>query len=76
MSKVTVYTLPACVQCDTTKRYLKRNLIEYEEVQLQETPEALEMIKGMGYTAAPVVVAGESHWSGFRPDKLDELKAA
>lgn len=76
MSKVTVYTLPACVQCDTTKRYLKRNLIEYEEVQLQEAPEALEMIKGMGYSAAPVVMVGDSHWSGFRPDKLDELKAA
>lgn len=76
MSKVTVYTLPACVQCDSTKRYLQREMIEFDEVKLHETPEALEMVRGMGYTAAPVVVAGESHWSGFRMDKLDELKAA
>lgn len=76
MSKVVVYTLPSCVQCDTTKRYLQRNLIEYEEIKLHEAPEAMQMIKGMGYTAAPIVVAGESHWSGFRPDKLDLLKAA
>ncbi|MEY4945034.1 MAG: glutaredoxin-like protein NrdH, partial [Actinomycetota bacterium] len=26
---VTVYTLPACVQCDSTKRMLQRNQIEY-----------------------------------------------
>lgn len=75
MSKVTVYTLPSCVQCDSTKRYLQRNLIEFEEVKLHETPEALEMIKGMGYTAAPVVMAGERHWSGFRPDLIGSLAA-
>lgn len=76
MSKVTIYTLPSCVQCDSTKRYLQKNLVDYEEVKLQEAPEALEMIRGMGYTAAPVVMAGESHWSGFRMDKLEALKAA
>lgn len=31
------------------------------------------MVKELGYTAAPVVVAGEDHWSGFRPDKLATL---
>jgi glutaredoxin-like protein NrdH len=76
MSKVTVYTLPSCVQCDSTKRYLSRNFIEYEEVKLHENPLALEMIKEMGFTAAPVVVAGEKKWSGFRLDELEVLKAA
>ena len=73
---VQLYTLPACVQCDATKRYLKRNQIDFEEIALQDDPQALEMIRGMGYTAAPVVMAGESHWSGFRMDMLDTLKAA
>ena len=72
---VTLYTLPSCVQCDATKRFMKRHLIDYEEVQLQETPEAREMVKGMGYTAAPLVVAGERHWSGFRPDLIESLAA-
>lgn len=54
---------------------MKRHLIDYEEVQLQETPEAMEMVKGMGYTAAPIVVAGERHWSGFRPDLIESLAA-
>lgn len=72
---VTLYTLPACVQCEATKRLFKRHFIEYEEVQLQDAPEAMQMVKGMGYTAAPIVVAGERHWSGFRPDLIESLAA-
>jgi glutaredoxin-like protein NrdH len=76
MSKVTVYTLPSCVQCDTTKRYLQRNLIEFNEIKLQDDPEAMEAIKAMGYSQAPVVVAGDARWSGFRPDELQLLLKA
>ncbi len=72
---VTVYTLPACVQCDSTKRMLQRNQIDYEEVDMSQDPVALEMVKTMGYTAAPVVVAGDEHWSGFRMDKIQALSA-
>ena len=72
---VTVYTLPACVQCDSTKRMLQRNEIEYEEVDMSQDPIALEMVKTLGYTAAPVVVAGDDHWSGFRLDRIQSLSA-
>ena len=76
MSQVTVYTLPACVQCDSTKRYLNRELIEFVEVNLQDDPGAYEMIKAKGFTQAPIVMAGERIWSGFRMDELRLLKAA
>ena len=72
---VTVYTLPACVQCDSTKRMLQRNQIDYEEVDMSQDPVALEMVKTMGYTAAPVVVAGDDHWSGFRMDCIQAISA-
>jgi glutaredoxin-like protein NrdH len=72
---VTVYTLPACVQCDSTKRMLQRNQIEYAEVDMSQDPVALEMVKTMGYTAAPVVVSGDEHWSGFRMDKIQAISA-
>ena len=72
---VIVYTLPACVQCDSTKRLLTKNEIPYNEVDLSQDSDALTMVRSMGYTAAPVVVAGEDHWSGFRPDKLSTLFA-
>ena len=70
---VTVYTLPACVQCESTKRMLTRGNVPFEEINMSENLDALEMVKGLGYTAAPVVVAGEEHWSGFRPDKISTL---
>lgn len=72
---VTVYTLPACVQCDSTKRLLTRNDISYNEVDLSKDEDAMAMIRELGYTAAPVVFAGEDHWSGFRPDKLSTIAA-
>lgn len=41
----------------------------------------LALVKGLGYMQAPVmtvVVDGEllDHWSGFRPDKIEEHAAA
>ena len=35
--------------------------------------EALERLKSLGYMQAPVVVTDQDHWSGFRPDKIEEL---
>lgn len=72
---VTVYTLPSCVQCDSTKRMLKSIDVDYQEVDISQDPVALEMVKTLGYTAAPVVVSGEDHWSGFRMEKIQALSA-
>ena len=71
---VTVYSLPSCVQCESTKKYLTRNGVEFNVIDLSEDAAAMDMIKDLGYQAAPVVVAGDAHWSGFRPDLLDALK--
>lgn len=70
---VTVYTIPACVQCESTKRFLNKANIEYNVIDLSVDPEAYDMVKGLGYNEAPVVVAGDDHWSGFRPDKIETL---
>jgi glutaredoxin-like protein NrdH len=72
---VTVYTLPACVQCDSTKRFLSKNNVPFEVVDLSQDPEAMDLVKNLGYQAAPVVVSGDDHWSGFKPDKLNALTA-
>lgn len=72
---VTVYTLPSCVQCDSTKRMLKSIDVDYQEVDMSQDPVALEMVKTLGYTAAPVVVSGDDHWSGFRMEKIQALSA-
>lgn len=70
---ITVYTKPACVQCTATYRALDSKGIAYEVVDLSQDPTALEQVKALGYMQAPVVVTDEDHWSGFRPDMIDEL---
>jgi glutaredoxin-like protein NrdH len=47
--------------------------IEYEVLDLSADENALEAVKSLGYLQAPVVIADEDHWSGFRPDKIEEL---
>lgn len=73
MSSITVYSKPACVQCTATKRALDKQGIEYEIFDVSVDDKALQTVKELGYLQAPVVIAGDDHWSGFRPDKISEL---
>jgi glutaredoxin-like protein NrdH len=59
-----------------TKRVLDRNDISYNTIDLSKDDEAMKVIKSLGYSSAPVVMAGEEHWSGFRLDKLSALNKA
>ncbi|MFK0009920.1 glutaredoxin-like protein NrdH [Paenarthrobacter sp. NPDC090520] len=70
---VTVYTKPACVQCNATYRALEKKGVSYRSVDITQDAEALERLKAMGYLQAPVVVTDNDHWSGFRPDKIEAL---
>ncbi|WP_077490863.1 glutaredoxin-like protein NrdH [Sinomonas mesophila] len=76
-AQVTVYSKPACVQCTATKRALDSKGIAYTEVDVTQSPSALEYISDeLGYSQAPVVVVDDhNHWSGFRPDLIDRLAA-
>lgn len=70
---VTVYSKPACVQCTATTRALTQKGIDYDVVDLTKDEQAFTMVQGLGYRQAPVVVAGDDHWAGFRPDKISTL---
>jgi len=72
-SPVTFYSKPACVQCDATYRALDKHGIDYRIVDLTQDPTALGLVRSLGYLQAPVVVAGDTHWSGFRPDQITAL---
>jgi glutaredoxin-like protein NrdH len=72
---ITVYTSPSCVQCEQTKKYLTSKDLAYEVVDLSENPEAMEMVQGLGFKAAPVVITDKGNWSGFRPDIISQLAA-
>ena len=70
---VTVYTKPACVQCDATKRTLDKLGIAYNTIDITLDAEAFEKIIDMGFKAAPVVITDNDAWAGFNPEKLAGL---
>ena len=72
---ITVFGKSACTQCTATTREMERKGIEYTYVDLTEDSTALDKVTSLGYKQAPVVIAGNDHWAGFRPDKITALQA-
>ncbi|MGI9163708.1 MAG: redoxin NrdH [Mycobacterium sp.] len=70
---ITVYTKPACVQCNATYKALDNAGLDYEIIDITEVPEARDYVMALGYLQAPVVVVDGEHWSGFRPDRIKAL---
>lgn len=69
-SQITVYSAPSCMQCTATTRTLDKMGVAYDVVDISQDDASREAVKALGYSQAPVVVSGEDHWSGFRPDLL------
>lgn len=73
MAKITVYTKNNCMPCRMTKKFLTENGADFEEINIEEQPEKIDYIKGLGFSAAPVIEAGDVVFSGFQPGKLKEI---
>lgn len=77
---VTVYTAgPSCQPCRMTLRHLDRLGIAYTTIPIDSDDAIREAAIELGLRTAPIVCvatpAGEDHWDGYRPDKLDALTA-
>ena len=70
---ITVYSKPACVQCAATTRALDARGLSYDVIDLTADAQAMERVMALGYRQAPVVIAGDAHWAGFRPDMIGRL---
>ena len=71
---IRVFTSPGCAQCLTTCRLFENKGILFEKVDVTSDPEAFEFVKSLGYLTLPVVYVHETlHWSGFKPDKINDL---
>ena len=74
---VTLYSKPACVGCQGTKRQFAKLGIEYTEIDISVDAEARDYVVGLGYLSAPVVVAqlpdGTRHWSEYRHELIADL---
>jgi glutaredoxin-like protein NrdH len=83
---ITVYSKSGfCGMCMATKRALASAGIEFNEVHLEDVDQAqIEEWKTTLGMNAPIVITDTDtdtdtetgSWSGFRPDKIDQLKTA
>jgi glutaredoxin-like protein NrdH len=71
--EIQIYSKPACVQCTATYRALDKQGLEYTVIDITEESGAQQQVEALGYRQLPVVVVGEDHWSGFRPDRIQAL---
>ena len=67
MKKITIYTGPVCNYCDAAKRLLKRNSLEFNEIDISSGPEVLnEMInKANGKRTIPQIFFDNEHIGGY-----------
>jgi len=73
---IALYTKPACVQCDATKRRLAKRGLAWTEVDITDEPDAYDYVVELGAKSAPVVVLDDgTTWSGHRPDLIDQIGA-
>lgn len=71
--RITIYTRHDCVQCHATKRAIESRGLEFELVNLDTQPEAIEALRAQGFRQLPVVITDALSWSGFRPDMINRL---
>jgi len=73
---VVLYGKQSCVQCDATERKLKKHDVHFTKVDVTKDEAALNFIKALGYSAAPVVyvstIEGDVHWTQFDVNKIAE----
>jgi glutaredoxin 3 len=72
MKKVTIYTGPLCNYCDAAKRLLKRNNVEYKEINIATVDGAMDemIIKANGKRTVPQIFFDDLHIGGY-----DEARA-
>ncbi|MCE9993968.1 glutaredoxin-like protein NrdH [Enterobacter asburiae] len=72
---IIIYTRNDCVQCHATKRAMESRGVAFEMVNIDLAPDAADILREQGFRQLPVVIAGETSWSGFRPDMINRIAA-
>lgn len=75
--EVIVYTKPGCVQCSATTTLMDRLGIDYELIDISNSPRIVAFLQGEGHKSLPVVFVDHEEytdsWCGFRPDLIKQL---
>ena len=74
MAKAIVYTSPTCTYCHVVKIFLKKNSIQFKEIDISGDRKGKEeLLKKTGLETVPVTFVGKRFVAGYDRDKLKEL---
>lgn len=74
MAKIRVFSTPTCVYCTTLKEYLKKNNVEFEDIDVSKNEKALdEMVKKSNQMGVPVIDIEGEFIIGFDKKRINEL---
>ncbi len=73
MPNIVLYSKPACQGCRLTRMKLDKLGLDYTYRDVTVDDAAFAEVQALGYQALPVVVAGDQHWSGYKPESIDAL---
>jgi glutaredoxin-like YruB-family protein len=69
--KVKIYSTPACPFCIMTKKFLKENNIDFEDIDVStDQAKAQEMVQKSGQMAVPVIDIDGEIIVGFDKEKI------
>lgn len=75
--EITVYSKRNCPACEATKTLMDRLGIEYDLIDISNTPGIAAFLQREGYKSLPVVFVDHDEdtdsWEGFRPDLIKQL---
>lgn len=75
--EITIYTKRNCPACEATKKAMDRAGLDYEVIDVTNSPTRQQALRECGFRAMPVVeiANGEEYrsWEGFRPDLIKQL---
>lgn len=75
--EITVYTKQNCPACAATKKAMDRAGLDYEVIDVINSPARQQTLRECGFRTMPVIEVfdGENHryWEGFRPDLIKQL---
>lgn len=72
---ITVFTKAGCIQCNATIQRFEKSGKEVNVVDIEKDEAGFSKVNELGYRGLPVVMVGETHWSGFQPDMIKQACA-
>jgi glutaredoxin len=59
--RIKMFWQPGCSSCLRTKEFLSRNGIEYDSINIHDSPEGLAQLRALGARSVPVVAVGAKY---------------